>query len=273
MRGVVTEARTMTPQERELLIQLFDRLASLENAPRDPDAERAIIDGLRRAPNATYALVQTALVQDEALKRANERIEALEAQLGGGSAARPAGFLDSMRNALLGPHETARTGSVPSVRPAPQSAPDLREQAAFAAGAPPPGAPWRQGPSFGGGSFLGTAASTAAGVIGGSLLLDGIRSMMGHGPGAFGIADPALGAGRGLGTPWDNNAGGGDLARQAGIDDIGRDQSGGQGSSSGFGLFGNPTDTDAADDPADQDVGGFDDSASDSGGGGDYSDA
>ena len=36
-------------------------------------------------------------------------------------------------------------------------------------------------PGFGsGGSFLGTAASTAAGVIGGSLLLDGIRSMFGH---------------------------------------------------------------------------------------------
>jgi hypothetical protein len=36
-------------------------------------------------------------------------------------------------------------------------------------------------PGFGsGGSFLGTAASAAAGVIGGSLLLDGIRSMFGH---------------------------------------------------------------------------------------------
>jgi uncharacterized protein len=35
-------------------------------------------------------------------------------------------------------------------------------------------------PGFGsGGSFLGTAASTAAGVIGGSLLLGGIRSMFG----------------------------------------------------------------------------------------------
>jgi uncharacterized protein len=38
---------------------------------------------LRRAPQATYALVQTALVQDEALKRANARIEELQAQLGG----------------------------------------------------------------------------------------------------------------------------------------------------------------------------------------------
>ena len=60
----------MTPQEQELVEELFDRLAKLENSPRDPAAERVIADGLSRAPQATYALVQTALVQDEALKRA-----------------------------------------------------------------------------------------------------------------------------------------------------------------------------------------------------------
>ena len=68
----------MTPEERNLVIELFDRLATLEDAPRDPDAERLIRDGLRQAPNAPYALVQTVLVQDEALKRADARIRALE---------------------------------------------------------------------------------------------------------------------------------------------------------------------------------------------------
>ena len=73
----------MTPQERQLVDELFDRLAGLENNPRDPDAERVIADGVRRAPHAVYALVQTALVMDEALKRANARIEELQAQVGG----------------------------------------------------------------------------------------------------------------------------------------------------------------------------------------------
>ena len=73
----------MTPQEQELVNELFDRLAQLENNPRDPNAERLIADGLRDAPHAVYALVQTALVQDEALKRANARIEELQAQIGG----------------------------------------------------------------------------------------------------------------------------------------------------------------------------------------------
>ncbi len=69
----------MTPQERQLIDDLFDRLAKLESAPRDPDAAAAIAQGLRTAPNAVYGLVQTVLVQDEALKRADSRIQELEA--------------------------------------------------------------------------------------------------------------------------------------------------------------------------------------------------
>ena len=110
----------MTPQERQLVDDLFDRLAKLETAPRDPEAERAIIDGLKRAPNAVYALVQTVLVQDEALKRADARIRELsgegEASQGG------AGFLDSMREAFIG---RAR-GSVPNVPLGRQGGPDAR---------------------------------------------------------------------------------------------------------------------------------------------------
>ena len=47
----------MTPQEQELVDELFDRLAKLENMRRDPDAERLVADGMRRAPHAAYALV------------------------------------------------------------------------------------------------------------------------------------------------------------------------------------------------------------------------
>jgi hypothetical protein len=45
----------MTPQEQELVNELFDRLAELESNPRYPDAERLIADGLRRAPHADSA--------------------------------------------------------------------------------------------------------------------------------------------------------------------------------------------------------------------------
>ena len=111
----------MTPQERQLVENLFDRLAKLENAPRDADAMRTIEDGLRRAPNAIYPLVQTVLVQDEALKRADARIRELTGEDAGAPAS--GGFLDSMRQTLTG--RSAAT-SVPSVHPAATTGPDPR---------------------------------------------------------------------------------------------------------------------------------------------------
>ena len=106
----------MTPQERQLVDDLFDRLSKTESAPRDPDATAAISQGLRSAPNAIYPLVQTVLLQDEALRRADDRIQQLESNF----KARPnrvkAGRLpryDARRDLRTGPVQ----GSVPNVRP------------------------------------------------------------------------------------------------------------------------------------------------------------
>ena len=178
----------MTPQERQLIDDLFERLSGLEGAPRDPDAVAAIAQGLRKAPNAVYALVQTVLLQDEALKRANSRIQELEA---GGAAEQhqSGGFLDSMRETIFG--QNASRGSVPNVqppemasRPTWNSGQVLQAQSPAAYNQAPYGQPYGapQAPmGGGGGSFLGTAAAAAAGVVGGSLLLGSIRSMMGGG--------------------------------------------------------------------------------------------
>jgi uncharacterized protein len=232
----------MTPQERQLVDALFDRLAKLEDAPRDPDAERAIADGLRQAPHAVYALVQTTLVQDEALKRANARIQELEG--GAQPQEQPRGFLDNMRDTLFGHEE--RRGSVPSVRPGGQGSSGVWGPGQGAPpppppgyGAPPAGYGYGPGPSpvGAGGSFLGTAAASAAGVIGGAMLLNGIRSMFGHSYGGSAAYDP----GSSVGSPWGGGgAANSDLARQAGIDDIGSSRSGfgGGGDTDRAGLFG-----------------------------------
>ena len=239
----------MTPQERQLVEDLFDRLAQLEKAPRDAEAERVIAEGLRRAPNAIYPLVQTVLVQDEALKRADARIRELT-----GEDAEPTtggGFLDNMRQALTG-----RSTSVPSVRP---GAPDPRWNSGGAF--PNANAAPAQGGGYGGGSFLGTAAASAAGVIGGALLLNSISSMFGHHGGSAFAAVPQQG-----GSPWDNrdsNASGSDLARDAGINDIGGD---GRGGAQPAALFGNDDDAEIVSD-LDGDAGG--DFGGDFGGGGD----
>jgi hypothetical protein len=192
----------MTPQERQFVDELFDRLAALEGARRDPDAERAITEGLARAPHALYPLVQTVLVQDEALKRADARIRELE---GGEAPAESGGFLDTMREALTG-----RRGSVPSVR---SGTADSRWGNAAAA----PQAPMAAPGSSGGGSFLGTAAAAAAGMIGGSLLLSSIGSMFGHQGQAFAAYNPSGNAD----SPWGGSAADSGLAREAGVNDIG----------------------------------------------------
>ena len=251
----------MTPQERQLVDDLFDRLSKLEGAPRDPDAAAAIAQGLRSAPNAVYALVQTVLLQDEALKRANSRIQELEAG-GAGEQRQSGGFLDSMRETIFGQER----GSVPNVRP-----PDMASRPTWNSGqvlqqAQFPGQ-YNQGPygqpygapqapmGGGGGSFLGTAAAAAAGVVGGSLLLGSIRSMMGGGShqsfgDTAGLGDKATGQ-----TPWSDQSGSG-LAREAGISDIG---SSGRGAddNSRAGLFDSASNDDDHDD-ADLDSDDFD---------------
>ena len=223
----------MTPQERQLVDELFDRLSKMENAPRDPDAAAAITQGLRNAPNAIYPLVQTVLVQDEALRRANSRIQELEAQ-GAPPQNQGGGFLDTMRGALFGQGQSQggpSQGSVPNVRPPEVSSRPVwnsgqvlqqtghYDQGSY--GQPYGGPQAPMGGMMGGGggsSFLGTAAAAAAGMVGGSLLLNSIRGMMGGGHQAFGdasLADRATGS-----SPW-TNASDSSLARDAGINDIG----------------------------------------------------
>lgn len=223
----------MTPQERQLVDELFDRVAKLEGAPRDLEAERLIMDGAKRAPHALYVLVQTALVQDEALKRANARIEDLQAQLGDDQPPQQqqGGFLDSMREAVFG--RDGGRGSVPTVRPPATGSvasepPGYQAQAEYPPQTPPSGFPPQPSypgaqPFGSGGSFLGTAASAAAGVIGGGLLLDSIRSMFGRHYGLVGNEPSALGGSGHQASPWSGgSAADSDLARDAGINDIGQ---------------------------------------------------
>ena len=175
----------MNPQERQLVDELFERLAKLESAPRDADAAAVINQGLSRAPNAIYPLVQTVLLQEEALKRAAARIEELEARAGA-QQEQQGGFLDSMRGAIFGQQQ--KGGSVPSVRQAEPDRPVWNTGGAYQAAPAPAGQPMpqadprAQGGGFGGGgSFLGTAAAAAVGMIGGSMLMNSIGGMMGGG--------------------------------------------------------------------------------------------
>ncbi len=169
----------MQQQERDLISGLFDRLKPFESQPRDAEAETFIRGLAAQQPAAPYLLVQTVLVQEQALKAAQERIAELEAKAG---AAQPAaaGFLGSAPQ--IGPWGAAAAGPAPRTS-VPSTAPSTRSplQAALA--------PQQQQQPPAGGGFLRTAMATAAGVAGGALLFEGIRGLMGSNP--FGQAQQA----------------------------------------------------------------------------------
>ncbi|MFN4014678.1 MAG: DUF2076 domain-containing protein [Reyranella sp.] len=171
----------MQQQERDLISGLFDRLKPFESQPRDGEAESFIRGLAVQQPAAPYLLVQTVLVQEQALKAAQERIAELEANA---STARPAaaGFLGSAP--AIGPWGATAAAAAPRT-----SGPSSRSplQAALAPQQQP--APPTQPAA--GGSFLRTAMATAAGVAGGALLFEGIRGLMGSNP--FGQQQAAAG--------------------------------------------------------------------------------
>ena len=157
----------MQAEERELITGLFGRLQPFEAQPRDGEAEALIRDLVARQPSAPYLLVQTVLVQEQALKAAQERIAELEAKAGAAPAA--PGFLGSAPK--IGPWGASPAAPADAPQPVPPTRSPL--QAALA-------------PQPAGGGFLRTAMTTAAGVAGGALLFEGIRSLMGSNP--FGSA-------------------------------------------------------------------------------------
>ena len=174
----------MTPQERDLLTNLVNRLRQAPQQQRDPEAAAMIDDLVRERPDTPYVLAQTVLIQDYALHQAQERISQLEQQLQSQQQGQEhGGFLSAIFGSSKPPQ------GAPAPRPQPQPQPQAYQQPAYAQAAP---GPWGQGPAqqvFGqpGGqpSFLRSAAATAAGVAGGALLFQGIESLFG-GHGGYG---------------------------------------------------------------------------------------
>lgn len=202
----------MTPDEQSLLQRFLQDLTQTRGPAKDPDADRQINEALRSSPDAPYVLVQHAILSDQALHAAQAQVADLQQQLrnaGPPAAAPSSGFLGG--------------GQSPWARAAaPQPAP-----------APYPGpGPFNNGGGLG--SFLRGAGTTAAGVVGGGLLFEGISSLFGGGRGFGGGFG---GGGFGGGPPVenvtnnyysdDNNDGGGD---SGGGWDSGGDNGGGDNS-------------------------------------------
>lgn len=71
----------MSPEERQLLTQLFDRVRQASSTPRDREAESLIEGELRSQPYATYYLAQAVIIQEKGLEAATAKIRDLEDQI------------------------------------------------------------------------------------------------------------------------------------------------------------------------------------------------
>lgn len=191
----------MTPDERQLLTGLFDRMTGAANQPRDREAEAFIADRVRGQPYAPYLLSQTVIVQEQALRAAADKLQALEAQMQGGQPQEETSFLGHLGKSIFGGGPAA----APQRQPAPPAGGAWGQNQGYAQPQPAPGGPWSgagqgyapQGAPQGGG-FLRGALGAAAGVAGGVLAADALRGLFGGHNNPFGIASGGgLGAGGG----------------------------------------------------------------------------
>ncbi|MEZ5818176.1 MAG: DUF2076 domain-containing protein [Hyphomicrobiaceae bacterium] len=208
----------MTPEERQLISGLFDRMRSNGPVEKDRDAESLINQAVRQTPDSAYLLVQSVLAQEHYLQQASGRIEELEARMRDledelarqqQSQAAPQRSGGSFLGGLFG-------GGQAASQPAPRTA---GSAPAFGGRDSSPqygqtGSPWGQQPSRGyaqqagnspwsgqqpaqqqaparGGGFMASALTTAAGVAGGMLAANAISNMLGGGSQATAAHHPS----------------------------------------------------------------------------------
>jgi hypothetical protein len=152
----------MTLEERSQLSRFLQLLTQGNPGVKDAEAEALIADAVRRQPDAAYLLVQRVLQLEHALLEATTKKPAFVGDpnaWGRPAAAAQAGPQAAYQSPLSQPSGEARPSS-PLMQPA--------------AGRVAQPSAWGSG-------LMGTVASTAVGVVAGSLLAQGIGSLFGHG--------------------------------------------------------------------------------------------
>jgi len=174
----------MTPQEQQLIAELFARLKQTPAQAKDAEADQLIRQGVMEHPDAPYLLVQTVLIQDMALSQAQHRVGELEQQLAeatAASSAQPSQPATSFLGGALS-HGSVSPASQPPAPP-PAAAPGWNQSAGNPASFGGAAAPGMMSSASSG--FLRAAAATALGVAGGQLLFQGIQAMFGQHAGSL----------------------------------------------------------------------------------------
>jgi hypothetical protein len=163
----------MSPEESQIIRDIFNRIRSAGPVPNDPQARAAISQEMIANPDAGIGLIQLIVsLETQRAQLANER-DQLAAQLRGAGQQSSGGLFGGR--------------STPSYAPPPPP------QASSWGNQPPPPPQQPAGPWGGqpqqpaqGGSFLRTALGSAAGVAGGLFAFDALSNMFGGHRGGLG---------------------------------------------------------------------------------------
>jgi uncharacterized protein len=178
----------MTPQESSMVEDLVRKVQETQLTEKDPEAEQLLRQGLARDPDAIYKLAQTVLVQNLALSQARTQIQQLQQTQPPPQPARATSFLGG----LLGHRKPVSPSPQPPSQEVPYQQVPASQAPQYATVSPSNSSP--------AGSFLRSAATTAAGVAAGALAFEGIESLI-HGFGyggrewggsGFGSGGPAV---------------------------------------------------------------------------------
>jgi hypothetical protein len=146
----------MNPNEKEMLENFLKQLKATQTVQKDSEANELIVESTKHQADAAYLLVQRAMGLELALQVAQKQIAELQAQVAGKS---NASFLGDNNSWGRAASPTTSNNAISPARPS--------------------GAPAAQTSAWGSG-MLGAIATTAVGVVAGSMIYQGIQSMLGH---------------------------------------------------------------------------------------------
>jgi hypothetical protein len=150
----------MNPQEKVQLEQFLQQLNSTQAGTKVSDADALIVESVKKQPDASYLLVQRAMGLEMALQVAQKQMAEMQAQI-------------DQTNQTNKPSSSFLSGINSWGRAAPTTGAPANAMAAKPAAGAAQQSAWGSG-------MLGAIATTAVGVVAGSLLYQGIQSMMGH---------------------------------------------------------------------------------------------
>ena len=166
----------MSPQDSQMLHDFLSQLTQARGIQKDPEADAQIQRAVAQQPDAAYLLVQRALLLEQALNNAKDRIASLENQVRSGQQGDGGKFLDANSWGNSGrtpPAQSYQRDTQQPYQSQPQNQPQYQQPQYQSA----PSSGFLRG-GFGG--TLGSIAATAAGVAAGGFLFQGLENMFGH---------------------------------------------------------------------------------------------